>query len=435
LAGVIVLSLVIGLITGQILLCLFAGSIVFICWQIIVLHHLLKWIRHRKKIDPPNMPGVIDEIAREFNFLRMHHKQRKKKLSGYIKRFQESTEALPDAIIVLDKDGGIEWANEKAEEYLGISTPYDSGHRIVNLIRYPDLADFLADFRKQHFDSGLEMKSPKNPELLLELRLAPYGNKQLLLVARDITRIHRADRMRKDFIANASHELRTPLTVISGYLESLEDDRDGHLREWRQQITQMRNQTERMRRLIEDLLTLSSLETTSAIEHKDSIRVADLLKEIIEEARTMHGGILPHTISIEADQELQLKGDRNRIYSAFSNLIFNAIQHTPDEGIITVRWYRDNDSGILEIIDTGEGIAREHLARVTERFYRVDKGRSREKGGTGLGLSIVKHILALHNAQLEIESEPGKGSTFRCRFTPEFTISSQELKKPLLTAL
>jgi two-component system phosphate regulon sensor histidine kinase PhoR len=189
-----------------------------------------------------------------------------------------------------------------------------------------------------------------------------------------------------------------------------------------------------MQRLIEDLLKLSSLETAGEVNNKEVIRVPDLLNSIIEEARTTGSGVLPNIISIEADRELWLKGDRSQLYSAFSNLIFNAIQHTPESGMIIVRWFAEHGAGVLEVIDTGEGIAREHLPRITERFYRVDKGRSREKGGTGLGLAIVKHVLALHNAQLEIESEPGKGSTFRCRFTPEFISSRQEITGPALSA-
>jgi two-component system phosphate regulon sensor histidine kinase PhoR len=433
-AGVVFFSLVSGLITGQIFLCLFAGSVCFIYWQNSVLRHLLQWIRHRKDIGPPHMSGAIDEIAKEFDFLRMHHKQRKKKLSGYIKRFQDATRALPDAIVVLDKDGRIEWANDKAEEYLDIRTPQDTGQMVVNLIRSPDLVRYLGNPREHGADSGLETPAPGNPDLILELRLAPYGNKQKLLVARDITRDHRANQMRKDFIADASHELRTPLTVISGYLESFADEQDDKLKDWRQQIKQMRNQTGRMQRLIEDLLKLSSLETAGEINNKQVIRVPDLLNSIIEEARTTGSGVLPNMISIEADRELWLKGDRSLIYSAFSNLIFNAIQHTPESGMIIVRWFAEHGAGVLEVIDTGEGIAREHLPRITERFYRVDKGRSREKGGTGLGLAIVKHVLALHNAQLEIESEPGKGSTFRCRFTPEFISSRQEITGPALSA-
>ena len=415
-------------------MCLLVGMLTFVYWQYNVVKHLLKWIRHRKQVDPPHLPGVVDEIAREFDFLRTHHKQRKKKLSGYIKKFQAATEALPDAIVILDNDDKIEWANEKADKYINVHTPQDTGQKIVNLIRYPELAGFLNDSRKGGSDSVLEIVSPCNPDLILELRLAPYGNKKHLLVARDITKIHSTKQMRKDFIANASHELRTPLTVISGYLESLEDEQDGDPESWRQQIRQMRNQAERMRRLIEDLLKLSSLETSGKVEKKEEICVHDLLHGIIDEVREMEGGNLRREISIDANEELWIIADRIQIYSAFSNLIINAVQHTPETGSINIRWYADDGAGVLEVNDTGEGIAHEHQARLTERFYRVDKGRSREKGGTGLGLAIVKHILALHDAQLEIESELGKGSTFRCRFLPEHITSRQDTRTPVLTA-
>ena len=271
-----------------------------------------------------------------------------------------------------------------------------------------------------------------NPDLWLELRIVPYGKKQQLLLARDITRIHHANSMRKDFIANASHELRTPLTVISGYLEAFEDEAEGSLKDWQVQLRHMRRQTDRMRRLIEDLLILSTLETDLDPVKVEILNVTELLASVSEEARTL-GGLLEHAFSIEADPDLRLKGNRNEIYSAFSNLVVNAVQHSLEHGLIRVRWYADKSGACLEVIDTGEGISPEHLPRLTERFYRVDKGRSRDKGGTGLGLAIVKHVLRRHSADLEIESELGKGSTFRCRFPPAGIVSKETLDDTALT--
>ncbi|MBF8269700.1 MAG: phosphate regulon sensor kinase PhoR [Gammaproteobacteria bacterium] len=425
-AGVLFLSLLAGMVSGQALICVVVGMVLYFAWQYRTLKQLLLWIQNRKNRAPPDMSGLINYIAKEVDFLRLHHKKRKKKLSKYLQRFQESTAALPDAVVILGHNGVIEWANENAEKYLGICWPHDAGQRISNLVRKPSLLKYLQEAESSSRYRGLELAPQSNPDLWLELRIVPYGKKQQLLLARDITGIHRANRMRKDFIANASHELRTPLTVISGYLEALEDEADGPMKAWLGQLRQMRNQTDRMRRLIEDLLELSTLETDPEPARLEIVSVAETLASVCEEAKTL-GGLLEHKFSIETDPELLLKVNRNEIYSAFSNLVVNAVQHTAEHGAIRIRWFADKSSACLEVTDTGEGIAPEHLPRLTERFYRVDKGRSRDKCGTGLGLAIVKHVLRRHNAELDIESEPGKGSTFRCRFPAAVVVHKEKL--------
>ena len=434
LASVLFICVVAGLIFGNTFFITTAGLVIYCLWQYKTLEQLLSWIRQRKDVSPPDIPGVIDEITREIDFLRINHKKRKKKLSRFLRRFQESTAALPDAVIIMGENNVIEWANENAEAYLGVHWPQDARQRISNLIRHPDLLKYIGDMHESKSDRGLELASPVNPDLHLELRIAPYGESQQLLIARDITRIYRANKMRKDFIANASHELRTPLTVISGYLESFELESESRLVVWQNQIRNMRTQTDRMRRLIEDLLKLSTLETDTQKITTDLVRVPDLISSIYEEARAVDG-LIEHIFTIESDPEIWIKGSQNEIYSAFSNLVFNAVQHTPENGVIKIKWYEDVDgSACLDVIDSGEGISPEHIPRITERFYRVDKGRSREKGGTGLGLAIVKHVLARHNANLEIESNPGNGSTFRCRFDPKTVVRKSSPGNFSLTA-
>lgn len=417
--GVLLVALLLGLLIGHVYACLFLGLLVYIYWQYKTTNQLLLWMQHKRDVDAPNMPGLFDAIAKQFEYVQLHNEQRKKKLASFLRRFREATQALPDGIVVLGENDEIEWANDKAEEYLGIRNSQDRGQRIVNLIRHPSLIRFMKEAQgtDRGFEKSLELISPISKDIHLELRLVDYGDSEKLLVARDITKIYRINRMRTDFIANASHELRTPLTVISGYLESFEDDLSGQEPdEIRTRIRQMRNQTERMRRLIEDLLKLSSLETTEQLTHKETVRVPDLLANIVEEAKTI-SGVVKHEFDIEIDQKLWIEGDRNQIYSAISNVVFNAVQHTPDKGRITLRWFlgREGDA-VFEVIDTGEGISADHIPRITERFYRVDRGRSREKGGTGLGLAIVKHILAKHNTRLEVESRLSAGSVFRFRF-------------------
>ncbi|MGH8120075.1 MAG: phosphate regulon sensor histidine kinase PhoR, partial [Gammaproteobacteria bacterium] len=301
-----------------------------------------------------------------------------------------------------------------------------------NLIRHPDLAAFL-NSPDAGPDRSLQLESPVNSGQILEYRMAPYGEGQKLLMARDITSIQRANQMRKDFIANASHELRTPLTVISGYLENFVDELVLFPEVLRTQILQMRQQTERMQRLIDDLLTLAVLETGAGQAQDEIIMAPELLGSIYQEAQGV-SGIMEHLFYLDCEPGLCLRGNQREIYSAFSNLVLNAVQHTSEHGIIRLRWYADDDGAHCSVSDTGEGIAPEHITRITERFYRVDKGRSRNKGGTGLGLAIVKHVMIRHGGSLFIESQPGKGSTFRCDFPVERIVYRKDNRDATLSA-
>jgi len=413
--GVFLLCLLVSIVTDQYVIVFISGFTLFFIWQYRIFRELLLWLRKRKENDPPSQTGIVDDVCREIDYLRKRHKQRKTKLSRYLKQFQDATAAIPDAAIVLGEHGQIEWANEKAYEYMGIQWPQDGGLRIVNLVRQPHLQQYLICKDEEQLNKGLQMESPVKPDQKLEYRITSYGETRKLLVVRDITAIHRVNQMRKDFIANASHELRTPLTVISGYLEDLADDIEKYPDDWRPRIKQMRKQAARMQRLIDDLLLLSTLENRASNGHKEEVAVSELLASIHQEAQSMDTEP-EHIIYLETDPALWLKGSQQDLYSAFSNLIFNAVQYTPGKTVIRIRWYKDKEGAHLEIIDNGPGIASEHISRLTERFYRVDKGRSNEKGGTGLGLAIVKHVIAKHDGTLHIESQLNVGSTFRCNF-------------------
>jgi len=423
----IAISLLAGLIVGAPFLGLSIGLLVFILWHYRALAGFLNYARHGAEDNLPDVPGIINDLVREFHELQSVNRQRDEMMTGVLERFQEAAAALPDAIVVTSGDGGIEWANSRAGQYLGIRWPEDSGRRLSNLIRHPDLADFLKRSQPGNTTDVLELPSPEDENRQLELRVSIYGHAYMLLVARDITELHRLARMRRDFIANASHELRTPLTVIAGYLESFNEDHEHCPPEWMGKIAQMRMQATRMQRLIEDLLRLSSLETAPEQDLKEEVPVRDLLSSIHREAVTLDGDG-GHEFELEADESLWLKGSQRDLYSAFSNVIFNAVQHTPGGGRIRISWRRDGDGAVLDVRDTGEGIAAEHIPRLTERFYRVDKSRSRSKGGTGLGLAIVKHALARHDAELDISSELGVGSTFKCRFPAERVLTRGRLR-------
>ena len=422
--GVVLVSLLAGVITGHTALWLLAGLALIVIWHYRVFRQLLLWLQRPEESRPPELAGLVDEICREVDFLMSHHKHREEKLSAMLRRFQEATAALPDAVIILGEYGVIEWANEKARDYLGIRWPQDGRQRITNLIRHPDLVAFISGRQPGEAAGSLQLDSPVSADMKLEFRITPYGGKQKLLVASDISSVIHANQVRKDFIANASHELWTPLTVIAGYLEAFSSDGETCPESWEPQIRQMRRQTERMQRLIGDLLKLSSLEIGTDPGPAETVPVPDLLNGIYLEAQTL-SGIMEHIFYLESDTTLWLRGNPGDLYSAFSNIVFNAVQHTPERGVIRIRWYADGNGAHLEVRDNGEGIAPEHIPRLTERFYRVDKGRSREKGGTGLGLAIVKHVMARHGGSLHIESTVGKGSTFRCNF-PEKKIITRE---------
>jgi two-component system phosphate regulon sensor histidine kinase PhoR len=417
LAACIALSLLAGMLIGRPFLGLSIGLLAFLFWHYRALSGFLNYVRHGAEDNVPDLPGIVNELIREFDAMRDVYRQREEKLADLLAKFREAATALPDAVVVAASDGRIEWANTRAATYLGIRFPQDVGHYVVNLLRHPDLLAVLQRQGDGQYQDVVEIPSPQDQNLQLEVRISSYGSGRCMLVARDVTDAERLNRMRRDFIANASHELRSPLTVVSGYLEAMEEDLDRCPPEWRGKVAQMRAQAARMQRLIDDLLQLSSLESAPEHSPMDDVAVPDLAESICREARAMECGAALE-ITLEADRDLWLRGSQRDLYSAFSNVVFNAVQYTPPGGSVRVRWARAGGGAVFEVRDTGEGIAPEHIPRLTERFYRVDKSRSRERGGTGLGLAIVKHALAHHEATLEIESRVGKGSLFRCRFPP-----------------
>jgi len=403
----------IGLLIGQAMLFLFLASLTYIGWHLYHLRQLEQWFSH-KKFHPPEAPGIWGEVFYHFYRLQQRNRKRKRQLGEMLKRFQNSTAAMPDATVVLGPDYEIEWFNKAAAQLLGLQSPRDRGQPITNLIRYPSFHQYLE--QGNYEDNTLKFVSPIDAGIMLRVSVIPYADNQRLLLARDITHLHRLEQIRSDFIANVSHELRTPLTVITGLVETMRDSEDctqSHQRP----LLLLAQQTARMRNIVEDLLLLSRLESEPPTNHSEPVAVAEMLRSIYEEAVALSGD-RQHQITLAVEEELIIYGQEGELRSAFSNLVFNAVRYTPTGGAITIRWYRDDQGAHFSVADTGEGIAPEHLPRLTERFYRVDVARSRNQGGTGLGLAIVKHVLNRHRGQLHIESEPSKGSLFRCDFPP-----------------
>ena len=405
--------LLLGLITDEYAWALVLGLAGYLGWHLQQLLRLHKWLRTRQGDEaPPDGYGLWGEVFDSIYHLQRRDQKVRGRLQAVIDRVQESTAALKDAVIMLDRDGNLEWWNIAAEKLLGLKTPQDSGQQISNLVRDPR---FIEYFENHNYNEPLELPSPVSDRLRLQFHITQYGNREHLMLVRDITRLYQLEQMRKDFVANVSHELRTPLTVISGYLETLLDNVEDVNPRWLRALQQMQQQGGRMQNLLNDLLLLAKLEATDYPSDNQPVAVDLLLLSIKNDAQALSGE-RHHRISLEADPHLKLKGSEAEVRSAFSNLVFNAVKYTPDEGNIQIRWWGDEQGAHLSVQDSGLGIEAKHLPRLTERFYRVDSSRASNTGGTGLGLAIVKHVLLRHRARLEIVSSLGKGSTFTCHF-------------------
>ncbi len=345
-------------------------------------------------------------------------------LTKALDRFQKAGAAFPDAVVLLDDSDTISWCNPTAETYFGLRMKRDQGAQITYILRQPKFSRYLM--------SG-ELSEPltltiqgDHGERVVSIQLVPYGNSQQLLLGRDITRWERMETIRRDFIANVSHELRTPLTVVSGYLETLQDGSSADPEFLARGIQLMSEQASRMTRLVEDLLTLSRLENTKAVPIEEEVNVPELLQSLLSDAQALSGG--RHQIRLEATASEWLKGSADELRSAFGNLVSNAVRYTPEGESIALTWERSKGHIAYAVQDGGIGIEPQHIARITERFYRVDTSRSRETGGTGLGLAIVKHVVNRHEGRLDIESWPGKGSTFTIFFPESRIIIGRESK-------
>jgi len=330
-----------------------------------------------------------------------------------MRQLQRSTAALPDGVVILNAQREIVWFNRMAARLLNLRRTADLGMRVENLLRAPEFVRYLAG---QDYSNPVVVRTTTGEDGFLSLQVAPYGDGQLLLLVRDVSRQMRLEAVRRDFVANASHELRSPLTVISGYLETLAQDPvlDAELKG---PVAEMRRQAERMTAIIRDLIELSRLEETDEVVGGEPVDVAALAALLRKDV--LARPVRPKDVRVKVESQSRLLGDEPEIHSAFSNLVDNAAKYTGADGALEIRWSVDEDGGHFAVSDTGIGIPPEHIPRLTERFYRVDAGRSRATGGSGLGLAIVKHVLQRHGATLEVQSTLGAGSTFTCHFPPE----------------
>ncbi len=402
-------GLVVGWLYDRPLLGLLISALLTVVWQVRQLLAFEKAIRLRDYESLRYGEGIWSQIFARMDYFRQRSQKYKKQYRRLLKEVRKSTKAIPDGGIVLNSDLEIITCNPAAQELVGFKPRQDRGQRVDNILRDPKFAAYL---RSDSHDKGVEVMSPIREGHWLNCRLVPFGADQHLLLIRDVTERIRLAKMRREFIANASHELRSPLTVISGYLDTLVVDPDVP-ESWRQPVCQMQGQAARMNKIVAELLELSRLEVPGEAPRQERIDVCGLLfaakKSYADQMR------IPR-IDVECESRAALSGSTTEIESVISNLVSNAVRHTGSDGVVTLSWSANADEGVLTVADTGEGIEEEDIPRLTERFFRVDRGRSRDDGGVGLGLAIVKHALGRHDADLEISSERGVGSRFVCRF-------------------
>lgn len=406
--GAVLLRLLFGQVTAAVF---FLGAV-----AAILIHHarqfdrLVRWLNHPEAGEVPQGSGSWEEL-----FALLHRYERIKtgehrQLVKTLLRFRQAGRVHPDGVVILDAENRIDWCNDTAEHHFDLTLDKDRGQPIANLLRQPG---FIAYLDGADYSHPLELRAARTSAMILSVQIIPYGDAQKLLLSRDITRLEKLESMRRDFVANVSHELRTPLTVLAGFLETIRE-LDLDPQRTQDYTNLMAEQCRRMQRIVDDLLTLSTLESAPNPTLEERVPVVPLLARLKADAEGLSGG--RHRIVFEASGRHDLLGSENEIASALENLVSNAIRYTPDKGEIRVVWTASAETAEFSVADTGIGFAPEHIPRLTERFYRVDRGRSRATGGTGLGLAIVKHVLNRHQAMLDIHSEPGKGSCFTVRF-------------------
>jgi len=414
----LVTAFLIGLPWHAQLYTLLAATFGYSIWSLVTLYQVQSWLRSRKRRGPLEDRGVWSDISTYVHSRLSGERSRKRRLVGLLRAFREGAAALPDGVLVLTRGRSVLWFNEAAGQLLGLSMPRDRRAH-VDAHLPAEAREWIAGDTTEPLR---EVVSALNDSTRLSFRLIPYAREYMLLVVRDVTPLARLEQVRRDFVANVSHELRTPLTVLHGYLEMLDAESAPQLEPI---LDDLRSQSRRMTQIVEDLLTLSRLDARQQSPY-DRVPMRALLTTLKREADALSQG--RHHIVLHRESEMDLSGSADYLHSAFSNLVSNAVRYTPAGGKIEISWRNsDNGEARFAVHDTGVGIPAEHLPRISERFYRVSTSRSRETGGTGLGLSIVKHVLQIHGARLEIESEVGVGSTFSGVFGADRLLAPQSM--------
>ena len=423
LAALLAAALLLGWWFGRPAWWLFGATWLYLLFTLRHLYLLDQTLDGHRRMPLFETRGLWAEVFARVEKLRAKARNRKKKYHRLLREVRESTGALADGGIILNPDSEIMWFNPAASRLLGLSHVTDIGHRLDNLLRSPDFVAYL----KQPTGDGITVASPRHETGWLHVQVIPYGTDQRLAIIRDVTNEMNVERTRRDFVANASHELRSPLTVISGYLDTLSEAGDTP-EAWRSPVAEMQRQAERMTRILRDLIELTRLESADASADRDFVDVSGLLELIVREFQGRPGP----TVELLLETDAAMLGKESELHSIFYNLVNNAVRFTPAGGSVRVAWRATDSGAVFEVVDTGIGIPEEQIPRVTERFYRVDPGRSRASGGTGLGLAIVKHALQRHEGELSIVSREGEGSTFSCKFPKDRVVVRSDAVRAVL---
>jgi two-component system, OmpR family, phosphate regulon sensor histidine kinase PhoR len=405
------LAAVIGYAVGHVSWVMLVSLCLYYLYNLYQLRRFNNWLNRdssQTDSEPPESFGLWGDIFDGIYRMQKQERRANTYLANIIDKAQESSAALEMAVVMINKQGNLDWWNFAAEELLGLQYPKDRNQSITNLIRNPSFSEY---FHNENYDETLKMEAPGESDKILEFQIALFGENERLMIVRDITQLHRLESMRRDFVGNVSHELGTPITVIKGYLEAILDNIDDLEGKWHKPMQQMRQQSMRMENIVRDLLMLSSLETKGLTKTQNEFDLKSLFSEIESDTQQMFRD-KAHTFELSCPSSLAIIGKRSELYSAISNLVVNAAKYTPAGGQIKLSAVIGSDSLDISVEDNGIGIESHHIPRLTERFYRIDGSRSSETGGTGLGLAIVKHILARHEAELDIESTYGEGSRF-----------------------
>ncbi len=411
--GLLLFCMLVWAVAGD-LAALFLFALSLLLW---VMFHMRQlglleyWLGDPEAREVPEGSGLWEEVfARLIKMVRLQRKEREQHAAA-LRHMEQATSALPEGVAILDDADRVEWCNPLAEQHFGLDSERDVGQQITYLVRQPEFVKYLSE---RDFTDPLVLHGARQESLILSINLISYGGDKKLLISRDITRFESIETVRRDFVANVSHELRTPLTVVNGFVETLLDMPDLDNDMARRGLKLMGEQTQRMAHLVDDLLTLSKLDNALNVLQEENVEMPALLQALYQEGLVLSGGV--HHLRLELESECGLRANGGELRSAFGNLISNAIRYTPQGGEIVLRWQVRDGQPVFSVKDSGIGVSPQHIPRLTERFYRVDNSRSRETGGTGLGLAIVKHVASHHQAQLEVESEEGKGSTFSIVF-------------------
>ncbi|MBI4938179.1 MAG: phosphate regulon sensor histidine kinase PhoR [Nitrosomonadales bacterium] len=411
--ALLLVSLLLWALAGALPAALFFGvfllaRLVFHLRQLGLLEY---WLADPEGRPAPDDTGLWEEVFARLNRMMRLNRVERARHNAALQHMEQATSALPEGVVMLDEADHIEWCNPLAEQHFGLDCVRDIGQQITYMARQPEFVQYLA---MRNFSEPLVLRGARQDGLTLSIKLIPYSGNKKLLISRDNTRFERIETMRRDFVANVSHELRTPLTVVNGFVETLHDMPSLENDMARRALHLMGEQTQRMERLVNDLLTLSKLDNALNALQEEKVDMAALLRALYHEGQALSGN--RHSLQLELESSCAVLGNAEELRSAFSNLVSNAIRYTPQGGEIMLRWWEQDGQPVFSVRDSGIGIAPQHIPRLTERFYRVDRSRSRETGGTGLGLAIVKHVANRHQARLEIASEEGKGSTFSIAF-------------------